>query len=100
MIKSVIDTIDIKPILNSFLELDKDVVWTNYTQGKQTGLQYRVNEDYWSSAIGKSQGKELEYTELNPFFKDTIFETIINQYSSFIYIIVGIVNDNKTCPFL
>jgi hypothetical protein len=81
MIKSVIDTIDIKPILNSFLELDKDVVWTNYTQGKQTGLQYRVNEDYWSSAIGKSQGKELEYTELNPFFKDTIFETIINQYS-------------------
>jgi hypothetical protein len=81
MIKSVIDTIDIEPILNSFLELDKDIIWTNYTQGKQTGLQYKLNEDPWTSAVGKSSGKELEYTELNPFFKDTIFETIINKYN-------------------
>jgi hypothetical protein len=81
MIKSVIDTIDIEPILNSFLELDKDIIWTNYTQGKQTGLQYKIGEDPWTSAVGKSQGKELEYTELNPFFKDTIFETIINKYN-------------------
>ena len=81
MIKSVIDTIDIEPILNSFLELDKDIIWTNYTQGKQTGLQYKIGEDPWTSAVGKSQGKELEYTKLNPFFKDTIFETIINKYN-------------------
>lgn len=81
MIKSVIDTIDIEPILKSFLELDKDVVWTNYTQGKQTGLQYKIGEDPWISAVGKSAGEELEYTELNPFFKDTIFETVIKKYN-------------------
>ena len=80
MIK-IIDTINIDPILNSFFKLDKDIVWTNYPQGKQVGLQYKLNEDLWSSAVGKSQGQELEYTELNPFFKDTIFETIINQYN-------------------
>lgn len=81
MIKKVIDTINVDPILDSFFKLDKDIMWKIYPQGKQVGLQYKPNEDYWSSAIGKSQGKELEYTELNPFFKDTIFETIINQYS-------------------
>jgi hypothetical protein len=81
MIKSVIDTIDIEPILNSFLELDTDIIWTNYTQGKQTGLQYKITEDAWTSAVGKSSGKELECTELNPFFKGTIFETIIEKYN-------------------
>jgi hypothetical protein len=81
MIKKVIDTINVDPILDSFVKLDKDIMWTIYPQGQQVGLQYKLNEDYWSSAIGKSQGNELEYTELNPFFKDTIFETIINQYS-------------------
>jgi hypothetical protein len=81
MIKNIIDTINVDPILNSFSELDKDMLWTNYPQGSQVGLQYKLNEDPWTSAVGKSQGKELEYTELNPFFKDTIFETVINQYN-------------------
>ena len=81
MIKSKIDTIDIQPVLTSFLELDKDIAWTKYTQGSQVGLQYRDSEDPWTSAVGKSTGKELEYTELNPFFKGTVFESIINQYN-------------------
>lgn len=81
MIKSKIDTIDIQPVLTSFLELDKDITWTKYNQGKQTGLQYKVNEDPWTSAVGKSKGTELEYTELNPFFKGTVFESIIKQYN-------------------
>jgi hypothetical protein len=81
MLKRTIDIIDVDPILNSFFKLDSGIVWTNYPLGKQTGLQYKINEDHWTSAVGKSQGKELEYTELNPFFKDTIFETIINRYN-------------------
>jgi hypothetical protein len=81
MIKRIIDIIDIEPILDSFYKLKDNILWTNYPQGSQTGLQYKVNEDPWTSAVGKSQGKELKYTELNPFFKDTIFETIINKYN-------------------
>lgn len=81
MTKRIIDTIDIKPILTSFLELDKDIVWTTYPQGKQAGLQHKVNEDAWTSAVGKSLGNELEYTELNLFFKNTIFATIIEKYN-------------------
>jgi hypothetical protein len=73
--------IDIEPILTSFLELDKDMVWTIYPQGKQVGLQYKANENVWTSAVGKSAGNELEYTELNPFFKGTVFEIIIEKYN-------------------
>jgi hypothetical protein len=73
--------IDIDPILNSFFELDKDIVWTLNPQGKQAGLQYKLEEDPWKSAVGKSKGGELKYTKLNPFFKNTIFETLINQYN-------------------
>ena len=76
MIKNVIDTIDVGNILNALNEIN-DIVWTDYIQGRQTGLQHKLGEDPWTSSVGKSQGNELEYTELNPLFKNTIFETII-----------------------
>jgi hypothetical protein len=80
MIIKHIGDIDVGPILNSFFELDKDIKWSMNIQGKQTGLQYRPGEDPWTSAVGKSTGGETQYTELNPFFKNTIFENIINEY--------------------
>ena len=80
MIIKHIGNIDVGPILNSFFELDKDIKWSMNIQGKQTGLQYRPGEDPWNSAVGKSTGGETQYTDLNPFFKNTIFENIINEY--------------------
>jgi hypothetical protein len=76
-----VDTIDINPIIDNLNEIENTIVWTINPQGRQAGLQYRAGEDPWTSAVGKSKGGELEYTELNPFFKDTIFETIIKQYN-------------------
>jgi len=78
---NIIDTISIDPILIEFNKIDKDIVWTNYLQGKQTGLQYKLNEDPWKSVVGKSQGNEFQYSIINPFFKDTIFETLIKKYN-------------------
>jgi hypothetical protein len=80
MIKNVIDTIDVSNFLNALNDLD-NIMWTDYIQGRQTGLQHKLGEDPWTSGVGKSQGNELEYTELNPLFKNTIFETIIEKYS-------------------
>ena len=82
MIYNKIDTIDVNTILKILDDLDDNIIWTQYTgQGKQAGLQYKLGEDPWTSAVGKSQGAEIEYTELNPFFKDTIFETVIEKYN-------------------
>lgn len=81
MIKTI-EPIDVTPILDSYRELESSIQWASYgIKNKQAGLQYRDSEDPWTSAVGKSQGHELEYTTLNPFFKDTIFETLINKYN-------------------
>lgn len=81
MIK-VIESIDTSAILTSYYNMEESFSWTEYGhKGRQVGLQYKNGEDPWSSAVGKRQGNELEYTSLNSFFKDTIFETLINKYN-------------------
>ena len=80
MIK-VLRQIDIHPLLQSYNQLEKNMVWTDYGhKGRQVGLQYKDGEDHWSSAVGRSRGQELTYNNLNPYFKDSIFEDIINEF--------------------
>ena len=69
-----IDSIDIAEILESYHQLESNMSWTDYgTKGRQAGLQYRDIEDPRNSAVGKSRGEELAYTNLNPFFSNTVF---------------------------
>jgi len=77
-----IDQIDITPLVNSYCKIENSIRWSppNSTINWQTGLQYKVGDDPWTSAVGKSKGDELSYSELNPFFKNTIFEDIITKY--------------------
>jgi hypothetical protein len=81
MIK-ILSQINIQTLLDEYRRLEKDIQWTEYGhKGKQAGLQYKLDEDPWSSAVGRSKGNELEYTKINPFFKNTIFELFINHYN-------------------
>ena len=81
MIK-ILEKINEQLILDSFNLIEKNIVWTSYdNKSKQAGLQYKDNEDPWSSAVGKSTGEELSYKNINPLFKDTIFEELINKYN-------------------
>jgi hypothetical protein len=78
----VIDTIDVEAILECYYRLEPEIQFTEFGhKGSQAGVQYHINdENQWTSAVGRSRGVELEYTQLNDTFKGTIFETIINQY--------------------
>jgi hypothetical protein len=76
-----ISDINIGPIVTNLAKINSSINWTESNHGKQAGLQYRDDEDPWTSAVGKSHGGELQYTTLNPFFKDTIFETLIEKYN-------------------
>lgn len=81
MIK-VIESFRIAPLLACYFKIEREIVWTDYrNKGRQAGLQFKEVEDPWSSAVGVSKGAELAYTNLNPFFKNTIFEEIINKYN-------------------
>ena len=92
MIK-IIETCPITKILDCYFNIEKDIIWTDYNGKKQTGLQFKENEDPWASAVGTSNGDELAYTNLNPFFKDTIFEDLINKMGKDYF-------SNKTTAFI
>lgn len=81
MIK-IIDKINLEEVLNSYYLIENQIQWDNaFPKGKQCGLQYKVDEDPWIGSTGRSKGKELEYDLLNPCFKDTIFESVIQKYN-------------------
>lgn len=85
-------------MLSTYVELENKITWlTNSGKGKQTGMQYADNEDTFLSATGSLQtGRdEKEYINLNPVFKGTIFERIINEYGLFRSRLMWV--DSKTC---
>lgn len=85
-----IDTIDIAPILATYRDMENDIVWYESSEKRvnladtyskrQTSLQYRENEDPWISSVGRMRDDESLFCNLNPYFKDSIFETLINTY--------------------
>jgi hypothetical protein len=80
MIK-ILRKIDTTPLLEAYTQLESSVQWTSSGhKGRQAGLQNILGEDVWSSAVGKSQGNDLNCAELNSAIKDTIFEDVINEY--------------------
>ena len=81
MIK-ILTKIDIQPILDFYITVKNNIIWDEtILKGKQTGIQYQEGSDPWASAVGRSKGNELSYDQLNPFYKGTIIETLINQFN-------------------
>ena len=77
-----LDPIDIKPLLIFYFSNIKHINWTVYGhKSKQSGLQYKDGDDPFSGAVGKSKGDELLHNILNPLYKDSVFETLINKYN-------------------
>ena len=81
MIK-IISDINARELVDVYYSLESNIKWTEFgNKGRQAGLQYFDEQDPWASAVGKSQGRELEYTNLNPFFAETVFEQVIKDYN-------------------
>jgi hypothetical protein len=77
---NILRTIDITDMLSCYSKMESDIVWTSYDKNKQTGLQYKEGEDPWLSAVGRRHANGLNFTNINPFFKNSIFEEIINEF--------------------
>ena len=77
-----LDPIDIKPLLIFYFSNIKQINWTIHGhKSRQSGLQYKDSTDPFNGAVGKSNGDELLHNILNPLYKDSIFETLINKYN-------------------
>jgi hypothetical protein len=78
----ILRKIDTAPLLEAYKKLEPDVQWTESGhKGRQAGLQNMLGEDAWASAVGKSQGYDLNCSELNPAIKGTVFEDVIKEYN-------------------
>lgn len=84
MIKNL-ETVDYKKLFNQYYILEKNIEWLSSDRGKQAGVQYRKYEYPFLSATGKLKNNinEHEYNILNPLFKNTIFEEVINKFNLF-----------------
>lgn len=80
MIK-LLDNVDVTQILECYRKIEDGIKWSEYPNGKQTGLQY-LGGDPWTDAVGRLKAGQQWDTnaQLNPYFKDTIFEEIIKKY--------------------
>ena len=78
----IIAPIEVLLVLEEFKKLENDIKWHDAGGKKQTGLQYYQDEDPWISATGRARSGILEtdWAQLNPFFKDSIFEQLIIKY--------------------
>ncbi len=81
-----IANIDTIPLLAAYSAVEKDINWLlNNRDGRQCGIQYREGEDPFTSATGRFRPdvSEKEYNLINPLFKGTVFEEVINKYNLF-----------------
>lgn len=81
MIK-ILEDLDITPFLDCYNQREKLIQWSEFPNGKQVGLQYRQGGCVWTDAVGKTKPGPSwrEGSHINPLFRDTIFETIIEKY--------------------
>jgi len=82
MLIKIIDTCNSASLTETYKSIEEKIQWTEFgSNNRQAGLQYLEQEDPWSSAVGTSKGRDLEYTNLNMFFQGSVFETIIKKYN-------------------
>lgn len=82
---TILEKINHINFLIEYKKIENNIIWLENNNGKQCGLQYSLNEDYFLSATGKLKHdrSEEEYNILNPLFEDTIFDDIIKKYKLF-----------------
>ena len=80
MIFQIMSSVDHTALLNEYTNIEKDIQWSEYPNGKQAGLQY-LYSDPWNDAVGRMKpSDDWSKCILNPFFKNTVFEEIINEF--------------------
>jgi hypothetical protein len=82
MIK-ILDDFDVKELLEFYKKVEDDILWTEYNNGKQTGLQYRTGSNQWTDAVGPWKQGETKWKDglINSFFIGTPFEEVISKYN-------------------
>lgn len=80
MIK-ILDKIEINFLKLYYFDIQNSIKWQNFTKCKQASLQYKDDENPDVSGLGKGNGTDLMYRNINENYKNTIFEELIIKYN-------------------
>lgn len=75
-----IDDVDFGELYSCYTSIEKNIKWINHGKCKQASLQFKDGEDLFFSGLGKGDGSDLEYRNMNPFYVNTIFERLILKF--------------------
>jgi hypothetical protein len=84
MLKTL-DNFDVKPLLDCYYSLEKEISWVVSNWSRQTGVQYRngvVSQTEPCESL-KNGRSEWDYNNLNDLYKNTIIEELIKKYNLF-----------------
>lgn len=79
MIK-ILEQIDHEKLLETYNKIKDGITWADYTKCEQCSLQYKLGDDPWNSGVGRGKNQDQFYNNINPYFKDTIFEEVIEKF--------------------
>lgn len=80
----IIDELEITELLDFYKEKESFLVWNQVdTKGQQLGIQYASNQDPWISATDRVKIQSQYFFLTNPFFKDSVFESVVKKYKLF-----------------
>jgi len=79
---NLIEKIDSKSLLDFYYLIESELVWQDSgPKGRQSGIQYKDNEDQFLSATGRARFHDAQFHNLNDVYKGTIIEELINKFS-------------------
>jgi hypothetical protein len=78
---TVIANIDVKKILDYYFLIEKDILWFDSgSKGRQSGIQFNINEDPYISATGRARFSDKNFDQLNSFYANSCIQDIIQNY--------------------
>lgn len=73
--------VKIQVLIDTYDQLTDNIKWQHYYHdGKQAGLQFYDSQNEWGNIQSKNP-PDSSYNILNPFFKNTYFEQLIEEYN-------------------
>lgn len=78
----ILDSLEVSLYVNCYKSIESKIQWSEFPNGKQTGLQYIKGTDPWHGAVGRMNLTDDWQSDvvINEYFKNTVFEEVIKKY--------------------
>lgn len=76
----LLESMNVSSILNFYKSIEPSIKWQHGEKGKQSSLQYAIDEEPFISGCGKTSGMDKSNNILVDIYHNTIVDNIIQKY--------------------